>query len=376
MKTIVFFSGYHLPHLGGIERYTDNLGKQLIKKGYKVVVVCSNHDNLKADEIINGVRVLRIPVYNIFKSRYPIPKRNKKYHKIINELHKYDIEAIIVNTRFHLTTLVGAKYGKKNNIPVFLIEHGSQHLTVDNKVLDYFGSIYEHCLTKYVEKFVDCNYGVSLEACKWQEHFHIKSNGVWYNSINNFSKDMIIKKDKKCINVLYAGRILKQKGLNRLLETFEKLNKEYSNIKLTIAGDGNLLVELKEKYKNKNIIFLGKVDFEKLKQLYSETDIFVYAPIWPEGLPTSILEAGLTDCAVIGSPQGGIKEIIHNNETGIMINSDEELYQKMKELIVNKDERKKLSNNLRKYIMKNFLWENTAKKIISDINDYIKKGDK
>ena len=79
MKTIVFFSGYHLPHLGGIERYTDNLGKQLIKKGYKVVVVCSNHDNLKDDEIINGVRVLRIPVYNIFKSRYPIPKRNKKY---------------------------------------------------------------------------------------------------------------------------------------------------------------------------------------------------------------------------------------------------------------------------------------------------------
>ena len=28
-KTIVFFSGYHIPHLGGIERYTDNLGKEL-----------------------------------------------------------------------------------------------------------------------------------------------------------------------------------------------------------------------------------------------------------------------------------------------------------------------------------------------------------
>ena len=51
-ETIVFFSGYHLPHLGGIERYTDNLGQELIKKGFNVVVVTSNYNNLKSEEII------------------------------------------------------------------------------------------------------------------------------------------------------------------------------------------------------------------------------------------------------------------------------------------------------------------------------------
>lgn len=370
MKTIVFFSGYHLPHLGGIERYTDNLGKQLIKKGYKVVVVCSNHDNLKDDEIINGVRVLRIPIYNIFKTRYPIPKRNKKYHKIINELHKYDIEAIIVNTRFHLTTLVGAKYGKKNNIPVFLIEHGSQHLTVDNKVLDYFGSIYEHCLTKYVEKFVDYNYGVSLEACKWQEHFHIKSNGVWYNSINEFGKNVQSNKKNNEIIISYAGRILRQKGIIELLEAFKKIKNQ--NVKLYIAGDGNLLPDLINKNKNdKNIIFTGKLDFDKLTELYAKTDIFVYAPNWPEGLPTSVLEAGFMKCCVIASPYGGTKEIIQNGENGIMITNQNELTEALDHLIKNKSLRSKYSNALYKTIQNKFLWSKTAEGVVRDIHEKI-----
>ena len=168
MKTIAIFSGYHLPHLGGIERYTDNLSKELVKKGYKVIIISSDYQFDK-NYIVDTKEItyLKIPVHKLFVSRYPIPKINKDYKKVLKKLDSFKIDAIIVNTRFHLTSLVGAKYGKKNKIPVFLIEHGSQHLTVDNKVLDYFGSIYEHCLTVYVKRFVDYYYGVSKEACNW-----------------------------------------------------------------------------------------------------------------------------------------------------------------------------------------------------------------
>ena len=43
-KTIAIFSGYHVPHLGGIERYTDNLSKQLVNKGYKVIIVSNSYN--------------------------------------------------------------------------------------------------------------------------------------------------------------------------------------------------------------------------------------------------------------------------------------------------------------------------------------------
>ena len=366
-ETIVFFSGYHIPHLGGIERYTDNLGKELIKLGYNVVVVTSNYDSLKSEEDINGLHIIRIPIYNIFTNRYPIPKKNKKLKKLMSKLNNYNIKAIIVNTRFHLTSLLGAKYGKKHKLPVYQIEHGSQHLTVDNKILDFFGLIYEHLLTSYVKRFIDYSYGVSLGASEWLKHFKIRPSGVWYNSINEFAKGIELKKNKEILNVTYAGRVLKQKGISRLIDSFIKLDKK--NVNLYIAGDGNLLPSLKEKYKGyKNVIFLGKLNFDDLIKLYAKTDIFVYAPIWPEGLPTGILEAGYMKCAVIASPYGGTKEIIEHEKNGIMIENDEEMYAALDLLLNKKNIREKYANELYNTVISKFLWKNTCKKVIGDIN--------
>ena len=377
MKTIAIFSGYHLPHLGGIERYTDNLSKELVKKGYKVIIISSDYQFDK-NYIVDTKEItyLKIPVHKLFVSRYPIPKINKDYKKVLKKLDSFKIDAIIVNTRFHLTSLVGAKYGKKNKIPVFLIEHGSQHLTVDNKVLDYFGSIYEHCLTVYVKRFVDYYYGVSKEACNWQKHFKINSNGVWYNSIKDFSKNYKVKKDGQKINILYAGRILKQKGVTELVNSFNKLSNVYDDIYLHIAGDGNLLDTLKSETKNKKVKFYGKLNFDELCKLYSLADIFVYAPNWPEGLPTSVLEAGLMDCAVISSPQGGNKEVIDDGENGIMINNEEELTDAIKTLIDNPELRRTYSKQLKTKVLNNFEWSKTSEKILSDIKRGIKKYEK
>lgn len=366
-ETLVFFSGYHLPHLGGIERYTDNLGQELIKKGYNVVVVTSNYDNLPNTEDIHGLKVIRIPIYNIFTSRYPIPKKNKEYKELIKELDQYNIKAIIVNTRFHLTSLVGAKYGKKHNIPVYQVEHGSGHLTVDNKVLDFFGLIYEHLLTSYIKRYFNYSYGVSKEACNWLNHFKIKSSGVWYNSIKEFGNDIKKTKNGKCINITYAGRILKQKGLERLIDSFIKLNDK--NTKLYIAGDGNLLPKLKSDYKKyKNIQFLGKLNFDELTKLYAKTDIFVYAPIWPEGLPTGILEAGYMKTSVIASPLGGTKEIIEDKKNGIMINNNDEMYEALKLLTKDSKLRSKYADELYKTVNNKFLWSKTSDIVIKDIN--------
>lgn len=367
-KTIAIFSGYHLPHLGGIERYTDNLSKQLIKKGYKVIIISSDY-NFDKDYIKEEKNIIyiKIPVFKLFISRYPIPKINNEYKKIIKYLKKLNIDKIIVNTRFHLTSLVGAKFGYKNNIKVYLIEHGSNHLTIDNKILDFFGEIYEHLLTKYIKKYVNYYYGVSKEACNWQEHFGIESNGVWYNSINDFSKNYMIKKDDKKINIMYAGRILKQKGVIELINCFNKLSKKYKNIYLHIAGDGNLLDKLKNENSNKRIKFYGKLDFDKLCELYAYNDIFVYAPNWPEGLPTSILEAGLMENSVITSLQGGIKEIINDGINGLIVNDKDELLYKLEYLILHKDIRLKLSKQLKEKILNNFEWGKTSDKIINDL---------
>lgn len=368
MKTIAIFSGYALPHLGGVERYTENLKNELINNGCKVIIVSSNYDRTTEYKIKdNDTTYYKVPVYKIFSSRYPIVKHNKEYRKIIKDLETEKIDRIIVNTRFYLTSLMGAKFGKKHNIEVSLIEHGSSHLSVNNVVLDFFGKIYEHILTHFVKKYVDKYYGVSSDATNWQKHFGITSDGIWYNSVYRFDKGMKIEKSKKEIIFLYAGRVLKQKGVEDAIIAFNKLSKGYKNIKLWIAGDGDQLQYLVDKYgKNKKITFYGKLDFEKVKELYSKANVFLHPSKYPEGLPTSIIEAGLLECAIIASPRGGTRTFI-NNDNGRIIENNEELYKSMKELIDNPNMIIKMGKNMKQTVIDNFIWDKNCKKILKDL---------
>ena len=114
-------------------------------------------------------------------------------------------------------------------------------------------------------------------------------------------------------------------------------------------------------------MFLGKLDFKDLYKFYEKAHIFVYTPIWPEGLPTGILEAGLMECSVISSPQGGIKEIIEDGKTGLMANNEKELYDKLELLINDEEKRVFLSKELNKKIHNDFIWDKTINKILNDL---------
>ncbi len=367
MKTIMIFSGYYYPHLGGIERYIDGLMHELIKKKHKVILVTSDFDNEPEYEEIDKIKIYRLPIYNIFKNRYPIVKKNKQFRNIMKKLSGYKIDSIIVNTRFHLTSHVGIRFAKKKNIPVFLIEHGSNYVTLDNKFIDFFANRYEDFLTYKIKNKVSGFYGVSNACGKWLKQFKIKASGTWYNSID-FNQKVPRKKKHSSINFLYAGRLIKQKGVDNILNAFSELEKKYDNIKLYIAGDGPELEKYKANFKNKNIYFLGKLTYEELKKYYAMTDIFLYPPLWPEGLPTSILEAGLMKCAVIGTNQGGISEILNDKKNGLLIKSDYKSLLDAMELLIKKESlREEYSEKLYEDVKNQFSWQSTADVILRDM---------
>lgn len=365
--TILIFSAYMPPHVGGVERYTESLSKQLVKMGYQVIVVTSNFDNRENTYKDDGITIIRLPIYSLFKNRYPIIKFNKEEKELIKKLDDYDIKAVIVNTRFYITSLIGVRYGNKNNIPVYLIEHGSNYVTLNNKFIDFFANRYEDMLSYYLKNKVNGFYGVSDACGRWLKNFGIESSGTWYNSID--MEQVVPEKVKhKEINFLYAGRVIKQKGVYNILESFSSLALKYDNVHLYIAGDGPELDSYKENFTNERIHFLGKLDYSKLLEYYALCDIFLYPPLWPEGLPTAIIEAGMMRCSVIATDQGGIKEIIHNDENGFIVGNESiDLEKAMEKLILDSKLRVKFANNLYDTVKNNFSWEVTAKKLVKDI---------
>jgi len=368
-KRVVFFSGYHLPHLGGVERYVDKLSGVLMRLGYEVIVITTNHDNLPPKEVVNGVLVYRIPMFRIFKARYPIPRYNKETKEILAEITDNTKKTyVICNTRFHLTTLMGGKWAKKNDLKVLIVEHGSSHFSVGNSFLDKFGAFYEHLLTNVLKRYVSDFYGVSYRCVNWLKHFGINAKGVFYNSVDDLSADKFrnSKKFHKLFNanatvIMYAGRVMKEKGVEMLLDAYADIKNDAPDTALIIAGDGPYLEEARKRYKDKKILFLGKLEYENVMRLLDRADIFCHPSMYPEGLPTSILEAGIMKCAVIATDRGGTAEVINDSSCGIIIDENKEaLVKALKFLITDKKHREKIKESLYVRIKSNYTWTKTA----------------
>ena len=370
---ICIFSANYLPSIGGVERYTYYLAKKLISMGHSVTVVTSDVFCLGKMEITaEGIDLCRLPCYNIMNGRYPIYKKNADFKFIDKHIISQKYDLVIVNTRFYIHSLYGAKFAHDNNIPVITIEHGTSHLTVNNRVLDFFGEKWEHFITERLKKYCTDYYGVSQASCEWSAHFGIKSKGVLYNAVDlSEIKEMVLNPVEKYRDryripdyakvVVFTGRLIKEKGVFQLLDAFNKLNDE--DLYLFIAGDGPEKQAL-EKNANKNTFLLGKLDFPHVIALLSESDVFCL-PSVSEGMSTSVLEAVATKTFVITTENGGSKELICDDEYGIITksNTSQEVYNSLKYALCNDVYRKSAVEKSYARLNKMFDWGKTAEKV-------------
>lgn len=368
MKKIAIFTGYYVPHTGGVENYTKHIAEEFVKEGNQVYIITSRYDkSLPEIETNDGITIYRLPTYRLFVNRHPILKFNKNNKDIMKKLEEEKIDFVILQTRFWLTTVVGGKFAKKNNIKRILIEHGTSHFTVHNKVLDFFGRIYEHILTNYVKTLVKEYYGVSNGCNKWLEHFKMKAKGVLYNSIDTKEyekykdeKYELSIDDKNIIKILFVGRMIQDKGVIELSEAYKQLKDTYP-IKLIFAGDGPILERIKKE--NPDCIFTGNLKHNDIMKLLNSVDIFIN-PSYSEGLPTTVLEAGLMKCPIIATDVGGTSEIIENGKEGILCNPTVESIKKALEDMINNDNKKEYGKKVHEKILAKFDTSKNAKKIL------------
>lgn len=369
-ETIAFFNGFYIPHLGGVERYTSKIVEEL-KKHYNIIIITTNDNNYNDIEVVDNVKIYRLPTYKLFKNRYPILKKNNKYKNILKSLNKENIDYVICNTRFYQTSLLGAKMAKNKKCRLYFIEHASNHVSIGNRILDKMGAVYEHYLTNKIKKYNPKFYGVSKRCNEWLKHFNIKASGVFYNSIDDEAyNEYYHDTNNKKIIISYIGRIIPEKGIINLLEAYKEVSKKFKNLELVVAGDGPILESLKKEYKLKSIRFLGKIDYDEVMKLCVNTDIFVHPSMYPEGLPTSILEAGIMECAIIATDRGGTKEVIINDDYGLIVSENkDDLVNKLTYLLNNPDIVKSMKKNIHNRIMKEFTWKQTAKNVIKELKE-------
>jgi glycosyltransferase involved in cell wall biosynthesis len=381
-KTICIFSSFLHPHLGGVERYVDNLAQGLEKRGYHIILIGLNTEKAENCTRQGNITVLRLPCFLALNGRFPLVKFNSEFLDLFKILNTHKIDFIIINVRFYILSLLAAFFSKSKKIPAILIEHGTGHFTLNNLALTRVASLYEHLITAILKTTNLKFFGVSQASAIWLKHFGISATGVIYNGIN--SKERAIEKGlyHKVLNlnsndiiVSFAGRFIKEKGIVELLSAFSYLTKSNKGIVLIVAGDGPLFKELSKKYeKTSNIFFLGKISSDEVICLLQESDILVLPTIFPEGLPTILLEAGTQKCAIITTAMGGTREVIPNENFGLIIadNTPNSIIQAVETLIKAPKERLLMSDNLHNRIVEIFDWNVIIDKLEREIlNDHL-----
>lgn len=92
------------------------------------------------------------------------PEKNKTYKELLKKIKAENIDYFVINTRFQLPSLIGAKIAKEQGKQAIFTEHGTTYLTINSKFFDKILHIIEKLLIAQVKKNSKIFYGVSQEA--------------------------------------------------------------------------------------------------------------------------------------------------------------------------------------------------------------------
>lgn len=165
---------------------------------------------------------------------------------------------------------------------------------------------------------------------------------------------------------VFVGRLVKDKGINELIEAFELLSKTNSKARLLLVGDYEQdLDPLSEKTlevikKNEAIITVG---FQyDVRPYFAISNVLVF-PSYREGFPNVVMQAGAMALPCIVSDINGCNEIIEEGKNGtiIPVKSANAILEKMVVLIENKIFYNQLQSEARTMILNRYdqqvVWE-------------------
>ncbi len=305
---IMVWSTFLTPHVGGYEKNVLELSRRLVTRGHEVTVVTCNTHHASEIEMIDGVKVYRLPCVVLLGGLYPLPIPSRLLFNVMANKH---CDVVITQTRFFFLSLAGTVFALVHRAPLVHVERGSSHVLSTNPILRLVSRVYDHSIGRWLMSRAQAVIGVSDAARDFASHLGTQAitipNGVCCAPANNTPKLPM---------VLYVGRLAHAKGVQDLIQAFKGIDSKYF---LAIVGDGAYTANLRAlAHGHSNIVFCGELTGEGLDHLYRSACLFVN-PSYSEGLPTAVMEAMAAGVPVIATDVGGTREIVESGVTGLLL---------------------------------------------------------
>jgi len=281
-----------------------------------------------------------IPVSILKRTRYLTTARKIASIIRINQIS-------IVHAHLYAPMVIAAIAGRITGVPIIWNFHSHS----------YEKSFKARILHKFAASLSSVK-AILFPATELKQYYEVEGYGfprqkcrISYNSGQKIDQNP--KRDIRNINEIikigFIGRIIPLKRVHLLVELADfLLSKDYEKFKIAVVGDGPELETLMLAVKNRNLESF--ITFHGFKEdtafYYRQFDVFAF-PSREEVLSLSLIDAGMNGLASVAFDVGGNHEIISNAHTGFLVDSQEQFFEKIFELIQNDKLRKQLGDNAR-----------------------------
>lgn len=344
--------------------------KDFKKKGQDSLIIDNNFrsysKNFKNVYIFSYAR----ESFKLFDNVYVLPNKYKIhryiYSLVLPFLHFWVIKKCNVVRCYQLTGgipgfIVKLFIGKK-----YIVNYGYDYVTYASIEGKRIRSLITQCIKLPILFFADYIIATTDDlkqyALKFNRNVTVIPNGVDINLFKPF-------KSPKSIDILYVGRLEKQKNLELLIKSVSLVKNK--KIKIIFIGSGsfkNHLNNLSRVYKV-NLTIIPRITNKLLPGYYNRAKIFVL-PSLIEGNPKSLIEAMSCGLPVIGNNVSGISSVINNKNGLLFNNSIESLVDILSSILTNTRKRNSLGKVARKFVENNYSFNKLFNKEIYLIKKY------
>lgn len=320
--------------IGGKSHHIQALKKYLIKNNHYVETISSDNTPI-------------IPIYKLKNPSFMITSFFKsRFKKNFDIIHAHDLPSAL-----SLRNIPGKKVMTFHGIfsKQIALTHGKSLTKISEK--------YE----KECVKWADAVTAISKESYEFYKKFSSKiyhiPNGI---DIESLEKKIDRRFEKQ---IIFAGRFSKEKGIFTLLDITKNLPKD---LNLIIIGSGPEEPKIKQiSNEIDNVHFLGLKSKDETISLIRGSDMLIQ-PSLVEGISSTLLESMACKTPIIASDIPGIRELLENNKTGILVpphNSDS-FVQEIIGLFKDPKKQELLTNNSFEKVS-TYNWENIGTQYLS-----------
>ena len=352
------------PEVGGMQNLMGGLATALINHG-PVKVFADKSENFEDYDKLSKVETERFGGIKLFR-------KYRKANRVIEYVKdNKNIRSIFFD---HWKSVEKINSEIIKNIPTFCLIHSKEinHLkdsTLNKRVLNSVTKINYVIANSNFTKNLGIKIGIPEtkihvihpgcdDPIKIEKNFQDQSKEIYENS---FPK------------IITVARLDRRKNHQNILMCIRNLKEKFPKIKYVSVGDGeekNTLLKLRKELKiEKEVVFLNKTNQKLKNALIQNSNLFLMPSISfkksVEGFGISFIEAASYGIGSIGGTQGGERDAIQNDKTGLLCDGEDinSIYQSIIKFFEN-DNYKTYGSNALKF-SENFQWNKVVKKYLA-----------